>query len=396
MKKSRFMEIIGVLSVSLIVTSSLGISGTLPFMLEYFNTYPRSSVETLVSVPAAAMTVIIALSPILTKKLPERLLICTGLTAIGVFGMIPFYTGSYWVILLSRALLGVGIGLVNTRAVSMIGERFTGNLRSRLQGIRVSAETLGQTALTLIAGQLLVFGWKYAFLIYLSAFVILFLYAAFVPADPEAALEEKKPDTRGSKNKGMSGRERTLTLLLALLGGLFVSTTVANSLRIPAYIVELRAGTAVLGTRILSLSMFSGLLGGLCFGKLLKEIKIWLLPCSLLGTAAGLVIIGTAKEALLIGTGAVLCGFFLTCGLSFVFNRLAEQISRTSLNTANAAVLVGCNLGASASPYILKLIGTVNTGVPAGFITYGILYIAIGAAAAAWNLWKNNRKSALI
>lgn len=192
MKKSRTMEIIGILSLSLLLTSAMVISGAVPAMLKFYNGYSRADVEAAVATPAMAITIIIALTPFITKILKERILICAGLIMVGVFGVLPAFIPQYNIMLVSRVALGVGIGLVNTHAVSMIGERFEGNLRARLQGVRVSFESLGQAALTLIAGQLLIFGWKKAFMVYLVAFVVLFLYLVFVPTTEKVQEIEKE------------------------------------------------------------------------------------------------------------------------------------------------------------------------------------------------------------
>lgn len=161
-----------------------------------------------------AITIIIALTPFITKIFKERILICVGLIMVGVFGVLPAFIPQYSIMLVSRVALGVGIGLVNTHAVSMIGERFEGNLRARLQGVRVSFESLGQAALTLIAGQLLIFGWKKAFMVYLVAFVVLFLYLVFVPTTEKVKEIEKE-----KKHAKMSGKDWIMTAVLTLFGG---------------------------------------------------------------------------------------------------------------------------------------------------------------------------------
>ena len=181
MKKTNFFEIIGVLSLSLILTSAFSISGSVPSMLEVFEGYSRSNIELLISVPSFFMMTMIALSPFLTKLIPERPMIVTGLLLFGIAGVVPVFVKSFPIIFSSRIFLGIGTGLINGKAVTIIGERFTGELRQKLQGIRCSMETLGQATLTLVAGQLLVFGWNYSFLIYAAAFLVLFLYLTCVP-----------------------------------------------------------------------------------------------------------------------------------------------------------------------------------------------------------------------
>ena len=176
MNKSNRLEIVGILSLSLILTASFSVSSCLPGMMETFKGYSLASLELVMTLPAISMTVVIAISSILSKYINERVMIVSGLLLYGISGITPVFLSSYPVLFVCRILMGVGTGLINAKAVSLIGERFTGTLQQKLQGIRCSMETLGQATLTLIVGFLLPYGWKYSFSIYGVAFVILFMY----------------------------------------------------------------------------------------------------------------------------------------------------------------------------------------------------------------------------
>lgn len=186
----------------------------------------------------------------------------------------------------------------------------------------------------------------------------------------------------------MSGKDWVMTAILTLFGGTLVSVNVANSLRIPAHVVDINAGNAVTGNNILSLLMFTGFIGGLCFGKILEKCKMWMLPCFLCIDTIGLVIIATSHTIGIIAIGAALCGFSTSNCISFVFNSVSDHISSASLTTANAVLLVGCNVGASAAPYILRAVGLISTKVSAGFIAYAIIFGTIAIIVSILNLRK--------
>ena len=271
MKKRNYMEIIGILALSLILTSALAVSSCLPAMLQAFPDHSRSSVELLMSVPAFSMMLMIASSPVILKFFNERTMITTGLLIYGIAGMGPLVLKSFTWIFLSRIFMGVGLGLLNTKAVSMIGERFSGNLQQRLQGIRCSMETLGQATLTLIAGQLLSIKWNYAFLIYGVGFVILLMYLKFVP---EPATTKEHVTVRKRETYKITSKEWVVIFQNAVLGGMIVCSSVSNSLRIASYVTEKGLGTDVNGATILSIATFAGFLGGLVFGNLMKVFKV--------------------------------------------------------------------------------------------------------------------------
>lgn len=388
MKKKNYMEIIGVLSLSLILTSALAVSSCLPDMLNTFSNHSRSSVELLMSVPAFAMMIIIALSPMLLKYLNERTMITAGLLIYGFAGMVPTFFTSYGIILLSRILMGIGIGLINTKAISMIGERFTGNLQQRLQGMRCSMETLGQATLTLIAGQLLGIKWNYAFVIYGIAFVILFIYLKFVPASnvqSNTNIESKKVDHKISLN------EWIIIFQNAVLGGILVCSSVSNSLRIASYVTEKGIGTAVNGATILSLATFVGFLSGLIFGNLIKTLRRFTLPFSMCIGAIGFAIIAFANNLIVVAIGASISSFSVTIGTSFIFNRLSTRLPVSALDTGNSIVLVGCNLGSFIAPFVLQAVNVVSTDLSAGFLAYAILYLIIAILAFVRSIFNINK-----
>lgn len=164
------MEKFAILSLSWMLISTYSVSTALPAMKEYYIEYSGSQVEFLVSAAALGITFTILFNTVIAKYLKERLMVAGGLLLLSVSGIIPVFTDIYPVILGSRFLLGIGIGLVNVKAISMISERYSGREQETLLGFRSSFEMLGNAVLTLIAGQLLAFGWQKAFIVYALGF----------------------------------------------------------------------------------------------------------------------------------------------------------------------------------------------------------------------------------
>lgn len=379
MKKSNILEIIGILSLSLILLSSFAISSCLPDLLQLFPDHDRSSVEFLISAPSVSMVCMIALTPFLARCLSERVIVTLGLLLCGVCGIIPFFIHSYSVIAASRILMGIGIGLLNAKAVSMIGERFTGTLRLKLQGIRCSMETIGQAVMFFVVGQLLRFGWNYVFLIYSLTFVVLLMYLIFVPEKSKTEVSKDNPISSQKNSVKIDKNEGLIILLNAVLGMILVSSAVLMSLRLSSYMVESGIGTAVDGANILSLSVFAGFIGGLFFGKLMQIFGRLVLPLSLLFMAGGMAAISCGSSLIFVGIGACVCNLFITIGTSYMFNALSEQLPVDVLNTANSIALIGCNLGSCTISFILKAIGLFNPNLSFAYMCYAIMLFVLSA-----------------
>ena len=391
MNHSKRMEIVGVLSLSLLITSAFAVSSCLPEMMKTFSEYDRSALELLMSAPSFTMLLMIALTPVISKFLSERFMVIAGLTTFGISGLVPVFIKSYTVIFIARIFMGLGIGLLNAKAVSMIGERFSGELRSKLQGLRCSMETLGQSALMLLVGLLLPYGWNYAFLVYASAFIILLMYLAFVPASNPLHSDMADPAADNTVSYKLTIKDWFVVIRNFLLGLTLVSGQMIISLRITSYLVEYGIGTSVDGANLLSISVFFGFIGGVLFGKLLQVFKNKVLPLALVVAGISLAAIGMFQNLTIITIASCMVNMCLTIGLSYMFNGLSDQVPVGALNTANSMVLVGCNLGSSITPFIFRIIGIFSPKLTVSYLTYAVVFTVLGLI-----IFVNHKKSSNI
>ena len=113
------MKKIALLSLSLILTSAYSVSIVLPSLLQHFSEYTTAQVEILISAPSFAITVMIVLNAWLSRYMKDRPMIVGGLLLLSVSGMVPVFVQEYPVVLASRIFLGIGIGLINAKAISI-------------------------------------------------------------------------------------------------------------------------------------------------------------------------------------------------------------------------------------------------------------------------------------
>ena len=136
------MKKIALLSLSLILTSAYSVSIVLPSLLQHFSEYTTAQVEMLISAPSFAITVMIVLNAWLSRYMKDRPMIVGGLLLLSVSGMVPVFVQEYPVMFASRIFLGIGIGLINAKAISIFSEYYEGREKAALLGYRGSAEVL--------------------------------------------------------------------------------------------------------------------------------------------------------------------------------------------------------------------------------------------------------------
>lgn len=375
------MKKIALLSLSLILTSAYSVSIVLPSLLQHFSEYTTAQVEILISAPSFAITVMIVLNAWLSRYMKDRPMIVGGLLLLSVSGMVPVFVQQYPVVFASRVFLGIGIGLINAKAISIFSEYYEGREKATLLGYRGSAEVLGSAVMTLVAGKLVLIRWNLAFWVYALGFVIVLLYLVWVPGSMEpgqSAGAEKESLEAEADGKRECWKKEVLTIAYALFAGFVICIYCSNSLRVPMLILEKKLGTESEASIILTLMMLMGIAAGVYFGKLTMWWKEKLpgLGCLMLG--AGMLLTAYAGSLPLIGIGISIVGFFYTVLVTYSFHQISERIPQSSINTATSIVLVGCNLGAACSPFVLKWMGRFSEGVSVPFVGYAGMMGVLG------------------
>ena len=366
---TRILEKMSLLGLSLLLISAFSISTALPPMLDYYSpSFSAAQVELLVSVPSFSVVAMLLLNSFIDKWLSDRQLIVTGLLLLSSAGIFPFFVQAYPLVLLSRIAFGMGIGLINAKAIAIISQRYQGKERVQMLGIRGSMELIGGASCSLLVGQLLKIHWTFAFLIYGFGFIILAMYLLFVP--PMEQTEKKEAQ---KSKQGLDKKDLAMILGMALLAGFVICVNSSISLRVPLFQVDGKTIASGQSALVLSLEQGIGIVAGLSFASLIGHIKHRLLPMALFCLSTCLLGISLANNLLILILSSVGVGFFYNIVLTIIFNRLSERVTRNLLNKATAYVLLGCNLGSAVSPYVLKLLALVSPSFSWIFLAYAVV-----------------------
>ena len=366
---TRILEKMSLLGLSLLLISAFSISTALPPMLDYYSpTFSAAQVELLVSVPSFSVVAMLLLNSFIDKWLSDRQLIVTGLLLLSSAGIFPYFVQAYPLVLLSRIAFGMGIGLINAKAIAIISQRYQGKERVQMLGIRGSMELIGGASCSLLVGQLLKIHWTFAFLIYGFGFVILIMYLLFVPTMEQV---EKKQITK--RKQVLNKKDLGMILGMALLAGFVICINSSISLRAPLFQVAGKTIESGQSALVLSLEQGIGIVAGLSFASLIGHFKNRLLPIVMFLLAVCLFGMSVASNLPILILSSVGVGFFYSIILTIIFNRLSESIARNLLNKATAYVLLGCNLGSAISPYVLKLLALISPSFSRIFLAYAIV-----------------------
>lgn len=188
------------LSISLAtVTSGAAVSPALGLLAMHFNEYPEFMVKLIVSLPSIMIIFTSFVFAKLAKYLDVKLLACIGFCLFIFGGVMPFFLDNLVLILVCRAILGVGVGFLTPLSVSLIGFLFNKNEQTKLMGLSSMFNQIGAVLTVSFSGFLASISWQYSFLIYLFAVLIFILVLIFLPR-VKMGQKDKKFDKRNAKS----------------------------------------------------------------------------------------------------------------------------------------------------------------------------------------------------
>lgn len=391
MKHSQSMATkLAFLSASFMVTSAYAIQSALP-QIKASLAISQPQVEYLVTAPSFAVMFFVVLSPLLQDwfNISDKHIIMTGITLVGIAGLVPAFANNYWVILVSRLFLGAGYGLYNSQAISLISVWYQGHERTSMQGWRSAFEQIGNACTLTISSLLLIYaGWHAAFLVYGLAFAVMAFFAWRVPNDTHSSANTDDGQTEETISPITHEKVTKISpLVIAILAFVLLIKMdfIGMEDRFPGLAVAIN-GTQFKGTgTYLSLMLIGATLGGACYGTLQKHFGY-------IGTIyIGLVLLAIANflfgfggnNFMIIAAGILLVGFPMQVLTPLIFNILPFMAPMKLQTKITSFVLIGFNFGAFFSPtadaWFNHLLSQPlsGLGLAAPFRIYGVMMLII-------------------
>jgi len=194
--KSRMLEPT-ILSVSLLtIMASAAVAPALGKIRLAFPGVHETLIKLVLTLPPLFIIPFSLLTGWLVYRVKKKTIIIIGLIIYFLAGIGGGFARNITELLVIRAILGIGVGLIMPLSTTLVGDFFAGEARSRIMGYAVSVQNLGGVIFQIAAGYLAVMSWRYSFGVYFMALIILILIMLFLPEPPRATPKE------GQKSKG--------------------------------------------------------------------------------------------------------------------------------------------------------------------------------------------------
>ena len=267
--------IIAVLSTSLSASAAL-----VPVMSSIAKAFPDwvDWIQLLLTVPPLMIMFSSMLVSPLLKKFSDKGITVFGLILILFSGVYPYFFRSFPLLLLSRLIMGFGLGLVTTISSSLPAGYFKeGETRNKATGIQAAFSSFGSVVFSFLSGYIASIYWEGVFLVQLLNLVPLIFVLALMKKNQSFEVE----DTALEK---MVVSDETFVkegALLTLLSFICIVITVTFPLNLSIYVNSKGLGTDNLTGIIVSINSMMGFLIGLSYSKISSLFKEKTLPLSL-------------------------------------------------------------------------------------------------------------------
>ncbi|WP_055071920.1 MFS transporter [Clostridium massiliamazoniense] len=354
MKALEKIAILSISFLSLIATAAM--APALTGIQNHFLSASPVLVKLVITLPALICIPVSLLNTNFLKYMSDKLLIIIGLLLFLIGGICSAIAPDIYTLLITRGILGLGLGITAPMSLVLIGEYFEGKERAKFMGFSTASTNLGGIVSTLIVGVLANIGWRVSFLIYLSVAVVLLIVIFYLPS------KKKVNDTSEKHNLHNTTKEIKLNksvfkysflVFLALVAFYAVPTNMD-------FLIKAKnLGGDSVAASLVSLSTLSSLVSALLFGKFIKVLKKYYSMLIFILMAIGFALAGYGNNLFTIGLGIILGGYGFGSIIPYTMLFASNIVHKTHTSLAILIITTGLYLGEFVSPMILQSIANI-------------------------------------
>ena len=342
--------------ISILATTMSSAAALVPVLSSIAKAFPEYEhlIHLLVTIPPlmimlSSMTV----SPLL-KFLSSKKITIIALILILFSGVYPYFSHSFILLLISRVIMGLGLGLITTISSSLPARYFcSGKDRDTATGLQSAFSSLGGVLFSFLSGFVANYYWKGVFLVQLLNLIPLIFVFLYMKPNLNPIVEYENE----SENK--SGKVFVKEAFpITLLAFIYVVISATFPLNLSMYVDLKGIGTTNLTGSIASINAFIGFLIGIMFYRINKSLKAYTLSTSLFIVSLSFFIVSRALSPLTFLIGSTLFGVGTSLVYPAFLTRIYNKISDEDIIPAIGMYTVAVNIAQFVSPFIINTLSS--------------------------------------
>ena len=358
--------VVSILSLSLLtVMAGAAVAPALGVIQEYFADSSPVLVQMIISIPAIFIVITNSIFPRLCKKFGAKTLTMIGLLLYTVGGCIAGAFSQILLVLIMRAFVGVGVGIIMPLSTGLLSFYFPPEKQAKLMGYSSAMNQMGGVVATLLSGVLATISWRLSFLVYLMGLFSIILCVIFVPNDRIHRSEESAADRKADESavdrdaevsaayddKGVFRQNYVYIIAMSLLmttfflyPANFAMETVQDSVIPARYIASIMAGADLI-------AFFGGLLF-VALKKICGRFARFLAP--LLFLAGYLLLLARGWFGVLAGSACI--GFANGIGVPFIIFEASVRAGKAAATTVMPLISAALYLAQFLCPILMSIV----------------------------------------
>ncbi|HWQ74621.1 MAG TPA: MFS transporter [Syntrophomonas sp.] len=349
---NRTLTKLAIICLSLTDCGTGATTAALPTISAGLPGVPFSLIQWIASVPV----LMIGFAPTLcyaplVRIMKKRSILYIGVILFMIGGLGPAWLNfNIYIILVQRAILGLGIGILTPMGIDLIYDFYKGHEQRTMIGFSGACIGLSGMLFTMIGGFLCQIDWTYTFYAYFAAVIFFAVAIAFLP-EPEKRVEPAADDN-GPKVKAKLPGSVFFYIAVTFLNGMLFYIAVTNT----AYVLvqdQIAEPTQI--AMMFNALTASSILVGLFFGQMFKALRYHVLTIALALGGIGEYLCGTTYSITVFTVGLALVGITLGGTTSALWAKLGDLVHPSLVALSVSLGISAMNLGEFFQPAIFNL-----------------------------------------
>lgn len=321
---------------------------------EAFPDVPFTTLMLISTLPSLTMIPASIAAGAMAEKYGYRPINILGSLFFVVGGTLPYLQDDFTMILVSRGIFGLGLGILFPMGNALILKFYEGQKRANMMGIAGIAANIGGIAMQMGGAFLCAIAWRNTFLMHLIGVLTFFFLIFFLP----------EPEKAPAPAAGGKVKLPAIVWIISLLCCFVQMINCPMLLNMSTIIISSNLGTAASAGIVLSMFTVGGMIGGAIFGKLFQVSGRFILGISLAIVGVGLGVVNYAGSLLLLGAGTTIIGVGLFIFIPGCMMEIGKHAAPAAIAMATGIFMALANIGLFLAPYYMAVLGQVagNTG----------------------------------
>ncbi len=379
------IKIIMYLLSSITVLAAAIISPAMGEIYRFFEGENSTLVKLIVTTSSFFVIPASFLSLVLAKRFGKKKVLLGALALYGVGGCCGAFLSELNLMLLSRAMLGVGVGVLMPISQSLPAYFFTGAERATVITRQSASIALGNFICVLFAGWLTLISWRLAFFVYAIAFPILLIVLIYLPE-----IEDKKnpaeTSTQTSHSDPSSEKLPMKSFFIALCMFFLMVAMYAFYTNV-AILVQMRElGSAAHASYALALGSITSFITSFNVHRLKKFWGRFFIPNVCFVMTVGYIIVYFADNIFMIAIGGIFASYTMGSIMPTSMVAMTNSVPKELVMKAMAVMTTSMFLGQFLSPIIFNLLPAFPnyTEYGSSFLTLSTLFFLAGIGSACY------------